>query len=72
MGVTAGIFLASILLKEMRYLVYTAISIKVAPSKAEKSDTSAKGCWESLKTSLKDNGNENFYWLFQSYLTTEL
>jgi hypothetical protein len=29
MGVTAGIFLASILLKEMRYLVYTAISIKV-------------------------------------------
>jgi hypothetical protein len=21
---------------------------------------------------LKDNGNENFYWLFQSYLTTEL
>jgi hypothetical protein len=29
MGVTAGIFLASILLKEVRYLVYTAISIKV-------------------------------------------
>ena len=29
--VTAGIFLASILLKEMRYLVYTAISIKVVP-----------------------------------------
>jgi hypothetical protein len=31
MVVTAGIFLASILLKEMRYLVHTAISIKVVP-----------------------------------------
>ena len=29
-------------------LVYTAISIKVVPGKAEKSNTSAKGCWESL------------------------
>jgi hypothetical protein len=26
----------------------------------------------SINYSLKDNGNENFYWLFQSYLTTEL
>jgi hypothetical protein len=25
-----------------------------------------------LTRSLKDNGNENFYWLFQSYLTTKL
>jgi hypothetical protein len=36
MGVTAGIFLASILLKEMRYLVYTAISIKVVPEQSGK------------------------------------
>ena len=36
MGVTAGIFLASILLKEMRYLVYTAISIKVVHEQSGK------------------------------------
>jgi hypothetical protein len=36
MGVTAGIFLASILLKEMRYLVCTAISIKVVHEQSGK------------------------------------
>jgi hypothetical protein len=36
MGVTAGILLASILLKEMRYLVYTAISIKVVHEQSGK------------------------------------
>jgi hypothetical protein len=36
MGVTAGIFLASILLKEMRYLVYTGISIKVVHAQSGK------------------------------------
>jgi hypothetical protein len=36
MGVTAGIFLASILLKEMRYLVNTAISIKVVHEQSGK------------------------------------
>jgi hypothetical protein len=36
MGVTAGIFLASILLKEMRYLVHTAISIKVVHEQSGK------------------------------------
>jgi hypothetical protein len=36
MGVTAGIFLASMLLKEMRYLVYTAISIKVVHEQSGK------------------------------------
>ena len=36
MGVTAGIFLASVLLKEMRYLVYTAISIKVVHEQSGK------------------------------------
>jgi hypothetical protein len=36
MGVTAGIFLASILLKEMRYLVYAAVSIKVVPEQSGK------------------------------------
>jgi hypothetical protein len=36
MGVTAGIFLASILLNEMRYLVYTAISIKVVHEQSGK------------------------------------
>jgi hypothetical protein len=35
MGV-AGIFLASILLKEMRYLMYTAISIKVVHEQSGK------------------------------------
>ena len=34
--VTAGVFLASILLKEMRYLVYTAISIKVVHEQSGK------------------------------------
>ena len=37
MGVTAGIFLASVLLKEMRYLVvYTAVSIKVVHEQSGK------------------------------------
>jgi hypothetical protein len=36
MGVTAGILLASILLKEMRYLVYTAISIMVVHEQSGK------------------------------------
>jgi hypothetical protein len=36
MGITAGIFLAPILLKEMRYLVYTAISIKVVHEQSGK------------------------------------
>jgi hypothetical protein len=36
MWVTAGIFLASILLKEMRYLLYTAISIKVVHEQSGK------------------------------------
>ena len=36
MAVTAGIFLASILLKEMRYLVYTAISIKIVHEQSGK------------------------------------
>jgi hypothetical protein len=36
MGVTAGIFLASILLKGMRYRVYTAISIKVVHEQSGK------------------------------------
>jgi hypothetical protein len=35
-GITAGIFLASILLKERRYLVYTAISIKVVHEQSRK------------------------------------
>jgi hypothetical protein len=29
-------------------------------------------CSDLRRLCLKDNGNENFYWLFQSYLTTEL
>ena len=41
-GITAGIFLASILLKEMRYLVYTAISIKVVPRAKRKSRIRAR------------------------------
>jgi hypothetical protein len=36
MRVTAGIFLASILIKEMRYLVYTAISITVVHEQSGK------------------------------------
>ena len=42
MGVTAGIFLASILLKETRYLVYTAISIKVVTRAKRKSRIRAR------------------------------
>jgi hypothetical protein len=36
MGVTAGIFLASILLKEMRYLVYSECRPISTPGKLEK------------------------------------
>ena len=37
---------------EMRYLYIQLFQLRFSPSKAEKSNTSAKGCWESLKNAL--------------------
>ena len=74
MGVTAGIFLASILLKEMRYLVYTAISIKVVHEQSGKVEYECEtllGIAYKLTISMDEGPSLSKFCLFFIFFTAE-